>query len=168
MVVGADFDDDDGYSSGSAYIFEKDGGSGGGIETKKLTDSDGAAYDYFGTSVAVDGNTLVVGAYGDDDKGPESGSAYIFELSDDSEADGLPDYWEQLIIDANLPAQVDQDGDSDIDIIDVLPSDNWDGDRDDNITEYLNGSDPTLNDTGVLLATPASLNPTVATTTIVL
>ena len=38
-----------------------------------------AAYaDYFGASVAIDGDTTVVGAYGDDDGGTDSGAAYIF------------------------------------------------------------------------------------------
>ena len=35
-------------------------------------------YDYFGYSVAIDGNTIVIGAYGDDDAGDSSGSAYVF------------------------------------------------------------------------------------------
>jgi hypothetical protein len=39
---------------------------------------DGAASDSSGYSVAIDGDSLVVGAYGDDDKGSGSGSAYIF------------------------------------------------------------------------------------------
>ncbi len=47
-------------------------------QTAKLTAADGAAYDYFGSSVAVSGDTVVVGAYGDDDKGSNSGSAYVF------------------------------------------------------------------------------------------
>ena len=50
------------------------------VEQAKLTASDGADYDYFGFSVAVssDGGTVVIGAYGDDDRGINSGSAYIF------------------------------------------------------------------------------------------
>ena len=50
------------------------------VEQAKLTASDGAVGDYFGWSVAVsgDGNTAVIGAYRDDDRGYESGSAYIF------------------------------------------------------------------------------------------
>lgn len=49
-------------------------------EQAKLRASDGASYDYFGRSVAVsgDGSTAVIGAYGDDDRGNESGSAYVF------------------------------------------------------------------------------------------
>ena len=50
------------------------------VEQAKLRASDGAAYDYFGYSVAIsgDGSTAVIGAYGDDDRGGDSGSAYIF------------------------------------------------------------------------------------------
>jgi hypothetical protein len=77
-IVGAYYDDDKGSSSGSAYIFSFDGSQW--IERAKLTASDGAAWDYFGYSVAIDGNTAIVGAYGDDDKGYYSGSAYIFSF----------------------------------------------------------------------------------------
>lgn len=46
----------------------------------KLVASDGAFDDYFGYSVSIsgDGNTAIVGAYRDDDKGADSGSAYVF------------------------------------------------------------------------------------------
>merc|ERR1719152_960403 len=44
--------------------------------------SDAAASDYFGRSVAIDGNTIVVGADGDDDAGSKTGVAYVFRTSD--------------------------------------------------------------------------------------
>ena len=44
----------------------------------KLTASDVAARDQFGYSVAVAGDTAVIGAYRDDDAGSNSGSAYAF------------------------------------------------------------------------------------------
>ena len=75
-VVGAYGDDDFGDWSGSAYVFIRNG------ETwtfqAKLTADDAAEYDYFGQSVAISDNTAVVGAYGDDDFGSKSGSAYVF------------------------------------------------------------------------------------------
>ena len=37
------------------------------------------ANDTFGGSVAIDGDTIVVGACCDDDGGSNSGSAYVFE-----------------------------------------------------------------------------------------
>ncbi len=47
--------------------------------TQKLTASDGAAGDHFGVSVAIQGYTLVVGSYNDDDFGADSGAAYVFQ-----------------------------------------------------------------------------------------
>eukprot|EP00546_Thalassionema_frauenfeldii_P014250 CAMPEP_0178912854 /NCGR_PEP_ID=MMETSP0786-20121207/10506_1 /TAXON_ID=186022 /ORGANISM="Thalassionema frauenfeldii, Strain CCMP 1798" /LENGTH=96 /DNA_ID=CAMNT_0020585507 /DNA_START=550 /DNA_END=837 /DNA_ORIENTATION=+ len=54
---------------------------------KKLLPSDGAGrYDYFGYSVAVSGDMVVVGAYWDDDNNlVESGSAYIFNATTGAE-----------------------------------------------------------------------------------
>ena len=75
IVVGAYQDDDNGSSSGSAYIFDL-----AGTQLAKITASDGAANDYFGYSVAIGNGRIVVGAYADDDAGSSSGSAYIFDL----------------------------------------------------------------------------------------
>jgi len=128
IVVGANYDDDNGSQSGSAYIFDLDGnqlgiitasdgatndyfgesvavGSGrivvgakhhnvgsnvdqgsayifdlNGNQLGIITASDGAASDFFGFSVAVGCGRIVVGAYGNDDNGSVSGSAYIFDL----------------------------------------------------------------------------------------
>ena len=81
LAITAAYDDDDnGVHSGSAYVFDRDG-SGVWSETQKLTASDGAAEDYLGSSVSIFGNTLVVGAVGDDDNGLLSGSAYMFDLN---------------------------------------------------------------------------------------
>ena len=79
IVVGAESDDDNGHHSGSAYVFVMpNGGWADMTETAKLTASDGAANDNFGESVSVSGDTIVAGAYGDDDNGSLSGSAYVF------------------------------------------------------------------------------------------
>lgn len=50
------------------------------IREIKILAADGAASDNFGCAVALsgDGNTALIGAYGDDDKGSYSGSAYIY------------------------------------------------------------------------------------------
>lgn len=84
VVVGAYGDDDKGSSSGSAYVFTKQS-NGSYAQSQKLLASDGAAQDYFGFSVSVssDGTTIVVGAYQDDDKGENSGSAYVFTKQSD-------------------------------------------------------------------------------------
>ena len=76
-IIGAHGNDDSGSSSGTAYIFEYDGTSW--IEQAKLTVSDGTAGDYFGRSVSISENNVVVGAYGNDDNGSSSGAAYIFK-----------------------------------------------------------------------------------------
>ena len=52
-------------------------------ETNKLSASDAGADDRFGQSVAISGDTLVVGAYHEDgdpgDPLPSSGAAYVFQ-----------------------------------------------------------------------------------------
>lgn len=78
IVVGADLDDDDGSRSGSAYAYRYNGVKW--IEERKITASDANAGDFFGISVALAGDMLVVGAYLDDDRGIDSGSAYVYEL----------------------------------------------------------------------------------------
>ncbi|MCA9921464.1 MAG: hypothetical protein KC421_03780, partial [Anaerolineales bacterium] len=76
VVVGAPRDDDEGLDSGSAYIFAKNGNTW--VQQAKLNASDAADDDRFGISVAISGDTAVIGAYFDDDKGGKSGSAYVF------------------------------------------------------------------------------------------
>ena len=64
-VVGAHSDDTlAGTDAGSAYVFVRSGGAW--TQQAKLTASDAAAGDHFGISVAVAGDTAVVGAYDDD------------------------------------------------------------------------------------------------------
>ena len=64
VVVGAPGKDSaTGYDSGAAYIFERNaGGAGNWGQVKKLIPADPAAGDWFGISVAVSGDTVVVGA----------------------------------------------------------------------------------------------------------
>ena len=89
IVIGAPQDDDNVSNLrnfGSAYVFTMPGGGWAGniTETAKLTASDGAADDEFGHSVAVDGDTVVVGAHQanleDTGNNPlnNSGAAYVF------------------------------------------------------------------------------------------
>jgi hypothetical protein len=75
-IIGAYADDDMGDNSGSAYVLEKRGGTWG--QVAKLTASDGSTWDNFGKSLAVSDATAIVGAFGDDDAGSNSGAAYIF------------------------------------------------------------------------------------------
>jgi hypothetical protein len=78
-VIGARHDDDKGVDSGSAYVFTRSGTAWS--HQAKLTASDGAAGDEFGYSVAISGDTAVIGAPRDDDKSDDSGSAYVFTRS---------------------------------------------------------------------------------------
>ncbi len=65
-------------TQGSAYIFTRGGTSW--TQQQQLTANDAAAGDLFGSSVAVSGDTVVVGASGDDVNaaGDDRGSAYVF------------------------------------------------------------------------------------------
>jgi hypothetical protein len=80
-IVGAD-DADVGANidQGSAYVFVRSGTAW--TQQAQLTAGDGAAGDLFGASVAISGDTAIVGAY-DDDVGANSdqGSAYVFVRS---------------------------------------------------------------------------------------
>jgi len=76
-LVGALGDNDGGSVSGSAYLFDITTGN----QLAKLTASDAATGDVFGGSVAISGNTALVGARGDDDGGSFSGSAYLFDIT---------------------------------------------------------------------------------------
>jgi hypothetical protein len=53
----------------------------GWIPRAKLTGSDTAYGDHFGWSVGVSGGMALIGADWDDDNGPDSGSAYMFNLA---------------------------------------------------------------------------------------
>jgi len=85
-IVGAWLDNDNSlFDSGAAYLFDLsdlDPSVVSLTETAKLLASDGAGGDYFGYSVAISGSTAIVGAYGDDDNGTTSGSAYFYDITD--------------------------------------------------------------------------------------
>jgi hypothetical protein len=92
VVIGAYGDTVGGRESrGSAYVF---GRNEGGTNTwgllKKITSSNGLAYDFFGSSVDVSGDTVVVGAYYTYSKGGK-GSAYIFQRNE-----GGADAWGEV------------------------------------------------------------------------
>ncbi len=89
VVVGARQDP---TRNGAVYVFtEPDNGWVDGTETAKFTASDGAAGDQFGNSVALNGDTVVIGAYSDDidpsedsdGNNPRSGAAYVFAKPED-------------------------------------------------------------------------------------
>ena len=78
-VIGAFGDDDKGDFSGSTYIFERDDTTGTWEQETKLLASDGMSDDFFGTSVFILGDRIVIGALRGGDSGIQSGAAYIFE-----------------------------------------------------------------------------------------
>ena len=78
LLVGSYFDDTTAVDTGSGYVFRFDGVTW--TEEQKLVSSDAAAGDFLGGVVALDGNTAVLGAYGDDAAGADSGAAYVFEF----------------------------------------------------------------------------------------
>lgn len=76
-VVGAFNADASAVDSGAAYLFD----AATGAEITKLTPTDAAAYDRFGVSVGISGDTAIVGAHLADTKGSASGSAYLFDAT---------------------------------------------------------------------------------------
>ena len=77
VVVGAD--QGGSQRPGAAYVFVCSGTAWS--EQAKLTASDAEDHDRFGHSVALSGDTAVVGAVSDDDAGDSSGAAYVFVRS---------------------------------------------------------------------------------------
>ena len=138
-IVGARWDDDNGSSSGSAYLFDTTTGR----QIFKLLPGDGAANDQFGFSVAISGATgkevAIVGAWLDDDNGSDSGSAYLFDAAapgmcpwdiDDNGNVGVKDLlfllgaWGPCPPKEDCPADFDDSGDVGVkDLLDLLG--NW-------------------------------------------
>jgi hypothetical protein len=99
IVVGARYEDEDASGAntlslaGSAYVFQKDtGGADNWGQLKKIVASDRGASDFFGVSVAIAGDYIVVGAYLEDEDASgantlsEAGSVYVFKPT----SGGLP------------------------------------------------------------------------------
>jgi hypothetical protein len=66
-----------GATQGAVHVFGKQGGNW--TETQVLTASDASAGARFGSALSMDGNTLVVGARDESEKGAQAGAAYVFE-----------------------------------------------------------------------------------------
>jgi FG-GAP repeat protein len=77
VAVGTPLDDDNGVQSGSAYLFD----AYTGAQLDKLVPNDGAANNWFGYSIAIDGGTVVVGANQDGNGARAYGTAYLFDAS---------------------------------------------------------------------------------------
>lgn len=114
LLVGADRNDDNGNSSGAAYIFERHlGGPNAWSQRAKLTADNAAEDDRFGKTVAIAGEVAVVGAPFADQPNPNAGSVYVFERHTSG-----PDNWGQSAqlgtfdsrIDDSLGSSVATDG----------------------------------------------------------
>ncbi|MDP6602466.1 MAG: hypothetical protein QGH76_09250 [Phycisphaerales bacterium] len=92
-VVTAPLDDDNGTSSGSAYVFQFD--SGRWFQLQKLVPNSGGAGDQFGLGLAMDGERIVLGApWADDARGRghifDRGDVMFFEVATLSDPSGEP------------------------------------------------------------------------------
>jgi hypothetical protein len=76
IVVGADYHDTPGTDAGAAYVFTAVGGVW--TQTQKLQASDTAAGDYLGSTVAVEGDLMVLGAALAKTNGSSVGAVYVF------------------------------------------------------------------------------------------
>ena len=76
LVVGAPNDDDAGADSGSAYVYVLRENQW--RKQAKLVPADAAAKQWFGWDIGIAGNTVVVGAPLDKEKGRNAGAAYVF------------------------------------------------------------------------------------------
>ncbi|MEK7830022.1 MAG: FG-GAP repeat protein, partial [Acidobacteriota bacterium] len=94
IVIGAFRDDAPADQQGSVYVYVRSGNSY--AFQRKLTADDGAASDYFGAAVAISGNTIVVGASG---QNSSHGAAYVFVRSGTSWSQ------QQKLVDGALIAQ---------------------------------------------------------------
>ena len=80
-IIGSPFDDDMGSNSGYVYVFIRQD-EGTWEEVHKITPANGEASDYFGSSVAISGDTDVIGARFDDKRGRYGGSGYVYTKID--------------------------------------------------------------------------------------
>jgi len=81
-LIGAQYDDDNGNESGSAYVFTRNGNAW--TQQAELHPSGPGPSDLFGCSVSISGETALIGAYWDDDNEEDSGSAYVFIRTDNN------------------------------------------------------------------------------------
>jgi len=80
IVVGARYEDTGAISTGSAYVFDMSSGTPT-VPVHILNNPSPAVGDTFGTSVAISGTRVIVGAPYDDTGAVDAGSAYIYDLT---------------------------------------------------------------------------------------
>ncbi len=82
IVIGASRNDQMALNAGAVYVYRRIGNQWS--EHSSFFAADPAIDDYFGTSVAIDGGRIIIGARGRDSAGDESGAVYIFHPTVDS------------------------------------------------------------------------------------
>ncbi|MDD2790184.1 MAG: FG-GAP repeat protein [Sulfurimonas sp.] len=73
----------EGWDAGSAYVYKKQPDNSV-IEIAKLETTDPVLFGYFGASVSISGDYILVGAFGEDAIANDAGSAYLFKRNSDS------------------------------------------------------------------------------------
>ena len=79
LLIGAHQDDQNGYASGSLYVYQKDGDGTAFIENQKILPEDGDVEEFFGYSIDISNDLAVVGSHHDSDFGGSSGSAFLLQ-----------------------------------------------------------------------------------------
>jgi len=113
IIIGARYDSSVAYRAGIVYIYEKNPG-GDWAFSQSITAPDGRSNDNFGISVALDGNTIVVGATG---AGPNaSGAAYVYRKKNGTyeyfatlvpENGGGSDYFARSVATSTIPGKTE-------------------------------------------------------------
>ena len=80
VVVGASGDDTGTAYAGSAYVYDM-GSAAPPVPVVTLHNPTPAEGDYYGSTVAISGTRVVVGASGDDTGATNTGSAYVYDMS---------------------------------------------------------------------------------------
>ena len=85
-LIGAVGDDENATSAGSVYIFTRQASGASSLSNvslwigqTKIYASDPKAGDMFGNAVSLYGDTALIGAFQDDDKGINTGRVYVFK-----------------------------------------------------------------------------------------
>jgi hypothetical protein len=93
VVVGAPYDDSNASDTGSAYIYNIASATPD-VPTATISKIAGAAGENFGFAVAVEGDTVAVGASRDYGNTLYRGAVYVYGPPADADSDGLLDSWE--------------------------------------------------------------------------
>ena len=137
VLVGAFYDyNTAGYPVGSAYLY--DATTGALLQT--FNNPTPEASDYFGQSVSISGDKVLISAPYDDTGAINTGSAYLYLpfIDTDTDGDGIFDSVDNCPADPNAD-QTDSDSDGQGDICDFTPNGDTDGDGIDNLADNCSG-----------------------------